>query len=90
MEIEFDFYDLAVIPGLYANGTAEIAVRPDGVNDDPEWFIGKIYLHGENNKPCEVDDPAIYRKIYHALEHDGFYADKINNQIAAELLECVA
>ena len=100
MEIEFDFYDLAVIPGLFANGTAEITVHPDGMNDEPEWFIGKIYLHGENNKceevmrdlesPCgyrSLDD-MLYLRIHDALEHQ--YADKINDQIASELLECVA
>ena len=86
MEIDFDFFDLEIIPGLYANGTAEITVRPDGVNDDPEWSIGRIFLHGEKNKPEEVADTYIAHQIYDRLENDPAYAGKINDQIATESL----
>ena len=96
MEIEFDFYDLAVIPGLYANGTAEISVRPDGVNDEPEWFVGRIFLHGENNKLEEIENDfvgdgqtisrKIYLRIFDILENDPTYSGKINDQIITDLL----
>ena len=95
MEIDFDFFDLEIIPGLYANGTAEITVRPDGVNDDPEWFIGRIFLHGEKNKPCEIEgnpefasllERQIYLGIFDRLENDRIWSDQVNDQIAAELL----
>lgn len=97
MQIEFDFFDLEIIPGLYANGTAEITVRPDGVNDDPEWFIGRIFLHGEKNTLCEVEHSLPVRTvsgmvrlaIINQLEH-GRYSEAINDEITSRLLEVAA
>jgi hypothetical protein len=96
VQFDFDFYDLEIIPGLYANGTAEIAVHADGVNDDPEFFIGRIFLHGEQNKPKEIEgDPSlvtelerqIFLAIYDRLENDSMWSDKIEDRVASALRE---
>jgi hypothetical protein len=64
--IEYAFEEIEIIPGLYASGTAEIAVHNDG-----EWFVRRIFLNGENNKPEEIDfmvpRNTIEREIYFAI-----------------------
>jgi hypothetical protein len=96
MDFEFDFFDLEIIPGLYANGTAEISVHADGVNDQPEWFIGRIFLHGEqvgakhvmheveHHFPVRTTSGLVRLAIVNALEH-GTYAEAINDRIASEM-----
>jgi hypothetical protein len=92
IQFDFDFYDLPIIPGLYANGTAEISVHADGVNDEPEYFIGRIFLHGEQNKPEEVlfDDTGIQRTIYMeiwgALD-SGSLASRVTDAAVEKILE---
>lgn len=71
LQFDHDFYDLPLIAGAgFVNGTAEVSVYPDGVNDAPEVHIGRIFLHGENNTPVEVpytDATEIERQIYLAI-----------------------
>lgn len=62
---EYAFEELQIIPGLYANGHAEIHIFDGG-----EWFIKRIFLNGENNKPekvdprCVGDRETLERKIF--------------------------
>lgn len=90
IQFDFDFFDLEIIPGLYANGTAQIAVHADGVNDEPEYFIGRIFLHGEQNKPQEVkfDDiglpRTIYLEIFEALD-SGSLSEKVKDRMVKEI-----
>lgn len=90
IQFDFDFFDLEIIPGLYANGTAEIAVHADGVNDDPEYFIGRIFLHGENNKPEEVESDGtpterlVYLKIFDELDC-GSLSEKVKDRMVREI-----
>lgn len=84
LQFEHDFYDVPLIVGAgFVNGTAEVSVYPDGVNDAPEIHIGRIFLHGENNAPIEVpytDATEIERQIYLAIWghlESGPFASKI-------------
>jgi hypothetical protein len=67
---EYAFEEIEIIPGLYASGNAEINVQNDG-----EWFVKRIFLNGENNRPEEVEfdegtplERAIYISIYGELD----------------------
>lgn len=96
IQFDFDFYDLEIIPGLYANGTAEIAVHADGVNDDPEYFIGRIFLHGEQNGsthvmhevehhfPVRTTSGFVRLAIVNALEN-GSLSEKVKDRMVQEI-----
>lgn len=97
IQFDFDFFDLEIIPGLYANGTAEIAVHADGVNDDPEYFIGRISLqgawNGSDHTMHEVEgnpefatntERLIYRAIFDALD-SGSLSEKVKDRMVQEI-----